>query len=403
MNLSPAFVPTRHPMLSWVRVAVAVSLSSLCFHLTARAQSFAGAVSYAAGGSPQGIAAADVNADGLADLLVANSSANTLSVLLNQVAQPGTFATAPASFSTKGLYPVALAVGDVNGDTYPDVVLVNETSSTVSVLLNTNSPALFAPASVYGSGSLLPRGIALGDVNKDGLLDIVLAATVGNKIGVLLNSPTAPGTFQAAQLYPSGGTRPEGLAVSDVDGDGQLDIIVANQTSNSVGVLLNSTQSPGTFATPVSYATGGTSPRALLCRDVNLDGLSDILVTNMASGTVSVLLNYQTAAGTFLPATAYATAASGPVGLGAGDITGDGLPDVIVADYEAKTGTTISILSNSTAKAAVFSSAARLYRSGGTGPHDVTVGDFNGDGRLDIATSNFGSNVIGVLLNTGKF
>lgn len=379
-----------------------VGLSSLSLTLPVSAQNFAGPATYAACGGPQGLVSADVNTDGQVDLLIANSGANAVSVLLNRPVQPGTFA-APVTFSTKGTYPVALAAGNLNGDGYPDVVLVNETSSTVSVLLNTANSTLFAPATVYASGPMLPRGVVLGDVNGDGLLDIVLTATGSGKVGILLNSPTNPGTFQAARSYPSGGKRPEGLALGDVNGDGQLDIVVCNQTSNAIGVLLNSPKTPGKFTAPVTYASGGALPRSLTLGDVDADGRLDIIVSNSAAGIVSVLANSSTAPGTFLPAVGYASAATGPVGIAAGDVTGDKAVDVVVADYNAKTGTSVCLLRHSTAGPGSFTSPAGVYGSGGTGPHDVVLGDFDGDGRLDIATTNFGSNTVGVLLNTGKF
>lgn len=376
----------------------------LSIPILSRAQRSPGTVAYAAGSGPQGIASADVNADGFVDLLIANASANAVSILLNEAAQPGKFAT-PLTFPTKGTYPVALAVGDLNGDKYPDVVLVNETSSNVSVLLNTAGSTLFAPAALYTSGLILPRGVALGDVNHDGLLDIVLTATVSDKIGILLNSPTKPGTFQRAITYRSGGNRPEGIALGDVNGDGQLDIIVCNQASSSVGILLNSTKTPGKFANPVTYASGGSLPRSLTLGDINGDGRVDIIVSNSAAGIVSVLANSITAPGSFLPAVGYASAATGPIGIGAGDVTGDKAVDVVVADYNAKTGTTICLLRHSSTNSGSFSftSPTSIYGSGGTGPHDIILSDLNGDGRLDIATTNFGSNTVGVLLNTGKF
>lgn len=393
---------TRHQTYLMLLGMVALAGSSLGLPAPAHAQSFAGPATYAAGSGPQGIASADVNADGWSDLLIADSGTNTVGVLLNQAAQPGTFAATPISFPARGTYPVALATGDLNGDKYPDVVLVNETSSSVSVLLNAAGPTLFAPATAYASGPMLPRGVALGDVNGDGLPDIVLTATASNKIGVLLNSPAKPGTFQAALTYRSGGNHPEGLALGDLNGDGQLDIVVGNQASSTVGVLLNSAKSPGKFAAPVSYASGGSLPRGLALGDVNRDSLLDVAVTNAATGTVSVLLNSATRPGTLLPATPYASGAAGPVGLALGDVTGDKTVELVVADYSAKTGTTLCLLRRTATGGSTYATPSKRYGSGGDGPHDVLLSDFNGDGRLDIATTNFGSNTVGVLLNTTK-
>jgi predicted nucleotidyltransferase len=375
---------------------------SLFYAASASAQRFKGVTGYTVNSGPQGIACADMNGDGWADIVVASSGANALSLLLNQAAQPGLFAATPLTFPVRGTYPVALAVGDVNADSLADVVVVNETSSSVSVLLHTTSPSLLASAVSYSAGALLPRGIALGDVNGDQLLDIVVAATASGKVGVLLNTPTAPGTFQTARTFRSGGTRPEGLALGDVNGDGQLDIVVVNQASNTVAVLLNSSKTPGKFATPTTYSSGGASPRGVTVSDLNRDGLVDVLVANTAAGTVGVLAANATAPGTLLPATVYASPATGPLGISAGDVTGDQVTDIVVADYAAKEGTALYLLVQSPSAPSTFQATSGIYGSGGVGPHDVLMRDLNGDGYLDIVTSNFGTNTVGVLLNSSK-
>jgi len=365
------------------------------------AQNFSPAVAYPTGRAPQGLATADVDQDGLTDLLIVNSGSNTLSVLLNQPAAPGTFSLTPVTFPTGGTYPVALALADVNRDGQPDVVVVNEASSTVSVLLHA-ATGLFSPATSYSGGGVAPRGIAVGDVNNDGLPDIVLTASGSNRVGILLNSLLTPGKFLPMLSFSSGSARPEGIALADVDGDTYLDILVINQRGNSISTLLNSAKKPGKFQNGSSYATSGTIPRGISLGDFNGDGQLDIALTNEGTGSVTILLNSITTKGRFSTATTYASGANNPVGIAVGDVNGDKQPDIVVADYAAKKGTTLGILLNSAPSPSTFSTNPATYDSGGMGPHDVLLQDLNGDGRLDIATTNLASNTVGVLLNTGK-
>ena len=366
------------------------------------AQSFSAAVVYPTGSAPQGLAAIDVNQDSLADLLTVNSGSNTVSILLNQRVAPGTFSLVPVTFPTGGTYPVALALADVNSDKQADMVVVNEMSSTVSVLLNSATTSLFSRATTYSSGGVAPRGVAVGDVNNDGLPDIVLTTIGTNKIGILLNSPATPGKFLPVATFSSGSVRPEGIVLEDVDGDTYLDVLVTNQRNNSVSVLLNSPKKPGKFLAGSSYASSGTTPRGISVSDLNGDGRPDVALTNEGTGSVAILLNSSTAKGSFSNGTIYTSGANNPVGIAVGDVNGDQQRDIVVADYAAKKGTTLCILLNSVTAPGTFSAPPAIYDSNGTGPHSVVLRDLNNDGRLDIATTNLGSDTVGVLLNIGK-
>lgn len=387
--------------------AFAIWLSTILLVVSGRgpvatAQNFSTAVVYVTGRAPQGLAAIDINQDSLADLLTVNSGSNTVSILLNQRASPGTFSPVPVTFPTGGTYPVALVLADVNNDEQPDMVVVNEMSSTVSVLLHSAASDLFSPAATYSSGGVAPRGVAVGDVNNDGLPDIVLTTIGSNRVGILLNSLVTPGKFLPVITFSSGGVRPEGIVLKDVDGDACLDILVTNQRDNSLGVLLNSPKKPGKFLAGSSYTSSGTTPRGISITDLNGDGRLDLALTNEGTGSVAILLNSSTTKKVSFNTATYTSGANNPVGIAVGDINGDHRPDIVVADYAAKKGTTLSILLNSASSPGTFPAPPIRYDSNGTGPHDVVLYDLNGDGRLDIVTTNLGSSTVGVLLNTGK-
>src|SRR5207245_2226375 len=186
--------------------------------------------------------------------------------------------------------------------------------------------------------STTPVSVTVGDLNGDGKLDLAVANLNSNTVSVLLNT-TAPGaampSFAAKQDFPTG-TTPFSVTVGDVNLDGKLDLAVANSNSNTVSVLLNTT-APGaatpSFAAKQDFNTG-TTPRSVTVGDVNLDGELDLAVANVNSNTVSVLLN-TTAPGaatpSFAPKQDFATGTT-PVSVTVGDVNGDGKLDLRFAN-----------------------------------------------------------------------
>ncbi|GAA0721147.1 hypothetical protein GCM10009105_31210 [Dokdonella soli] len=359
------------------------------------------------GSTPWSVTAADLNGDGKADLIVGSLSDNTVSVWLNTSA-PGaatpSFA-AQQTFAT-GLGPASVTVADVNGDGKPDLIVASNNDSTVSVLLNTTASGAatpsFAAQRTFATG-LAPRAVTTADVNGDGKPDLIVANYNGG-VSVLLNT-TAPGaatpSFAAQQTFATG-LGPASVTVADVNGDGKPDLIVANANDNTVSVLRNTTTSGATtpsFAAQQTFGTG-TNPDSVTAADVNGDGKPDLIVANLSSNTVSVLLN-TTAPGAATPSFAAQrlfAVGSGPVAVTAADVNGDGKPDLIVANANDNT---VSVLLNTTAPgAATPSFAAQQTFATGLGPASVTTTDVNGDGKPDLIVVNSYSNTVSVLLNT---
>ena len=287
---------------------------------------FKAAVTYALGGyGATSVTLADVNGDGKVDLIAAGGCAGggCANVLLGN--GDGTFNTTVATYNSSGISALSVAVADVNRDGHPDVVVANQcsddtcTSSDVAVLLN-NGSGIFAAAAPYDSGGLFSDSVAIGDVNRDGKPDIIVAnssasSTVDDgNVGVLLGN--GDGTFKTAVAYLSGAFGAASVAVSDVNGDGILDLVVANCSGTAsscvgalpgdVGVLLG--KGDGTFQTAVTYAPGGKTPFAVAVGDVNGDGRPDILVASCfsnacgaAPGTLGVLINQPPVVGVCIP------------------------------------------------------------------------------------------------------
>ena len=320
--------------------------------------------------------------------------------------------TVPAFFSPTtfavGAGPVVQAVGDFNGDGRADLVVVNQTSNTVSVLLG-NGDGTFQPKTDYATGTT-PWGVAVGDFNGDGKLDIAVANNGANSVSILLGN--GDGTFQPRTDIALLLT-PVALTVGDFNGDGKADIAVAteNVANDSVTMLLGNGN--GTFQAPVTTVTDSALPgtaglfgggqSSIASADFNGDGHLDLVVVNNKDsrvpvgrftltfteqnqpGTVSVLLG--NGDGTFQAPQNFAASIS-PTSVAVGDFNGDGRPDFAVAGDSS----VLSVFMNS--GGGNFSSSSIFI---GSAAGILAAGDFNGDGATDLAVP------VITLSNSGAF
>jgi hypothetical protein len=324
------------------------------------------------------------------------------------------------TYDTGGFQAEAVVSADLNGDGKPDLVLVNACGGdsscpggTVGVLLN-NDDGTFGTAVTYGTNGWLAQAVAVGDLNGDGKVDIVVAnncasdpgtgsCTTDGNVAVLLGN--GDGTFQAALVYDSGGSLASSVVIADVNGDGKPDLLVVNRCGSSttcagngtVAVLLGN--GDGTFQTAVNYDTGALQSNAVAVADVNGDGKLDLVVSNTCqvgtcdnvgdqSGSVSVLLG--NGDGTFKETANYTSGSYGTDAVAVADLNGDGKVDIAVSSScagprssDCGAGNVSVFLGNGDG---TFQSGTSLSTVGiGTG--GVRVADVDGDGKPDLLVS----------------
>ena len=360
---------------------------------TIAAGTLAQKVDFTSGTAPLIVAVGDIDGDGKPDLVTANNAVGTISVLHNTSA---TGAVTASSYAAKvdftaGTNPIDIAIGDMDGDGKPDIAVANGGSDNVSVFRNTSSGSVSLATAVNFTTGAGPGGVALGDLDGDGKPDLAVTNVTDNTVSVFRNTSTSgsitTSSFAAKVDFPTG-TDPRGVRIGDLDGDGLPEIATANSTGNSVSVLRN-TSTPGTittssFAVKVDLPTN-TFPRLLTIGDIDGDGVIDIAAANVSSDNVSVLRNMSTVGTISFDGKVDFPTSIGPIGIGLGDVDGDGKPDIVAAN---NTANTVSVLRNTSVSGTV-SFAGKVDVTAATGPWGVSIVDLDGDGRPELAVGNF--------------
>ncbi|MDO7852720.1 FG-GAP-like repeat-containing protein [Hymenobacter convexus] len=362
----------------------------------AQAQGFDPVIAYptVAGTRPYGLALSDINGDGRLDIVAGDNNANihTTSILLGQPG--GSFGTATAYPSVPGSWD--LAVTDVNLDGRPD--LVTGCNGVAQAALQLGQPGGgFGALTTYQTGGGIVQGIAVGDVTGDGLPDLVVA-DMGNSTVNLLRGQAggfAPTPITRYSMGPN--SSPFAVALGDLNGDGRLDIVVGNAKSSTIGVLQGQA---GGFAPLVTYSAfrNGSSGNfipflGMALADVNADSRLDVVVTTqdtLSSATLGVLLGQPGGLG---PITYYPAGGLLSNSVAVGDVNADTWPDLVLASPRANSvGVFLGYPGG-------FSAPFLYFTGTGTVPYAVKLGDVNNDGRPDIVTTNSATSSVGVLLN----
>lgn len=330
------------------------------------------------------LAAGDLNGDTFPDVVGATGS-NTVSVCLNK---------GDGTFHPNVDYPVLtnsslVLVADLDGNDDPDVV-VRTSDFTIVILLGNGDGTLQDGINYSYDGHAIPTSLTVGDINGDGIPDIAGAGT-GEALGIPILLGNGDGTFQAAPKYPTG-DGPLSPQAGDFNGDGLLDLVVANNFSNNVSLFLNN--GDGTFGSSVEYLAGKNA-ESIAIADFNNDGTNDIAVANQNTNVVSLLLGKGD--GTF-----FNTTTVGPVVVGSGSVLaglfdGDTNADVIVVGMS--TNFQAGVLMFHGTGFGTF--ATPLVSAGPTVGDKLAAGLFNSDTNLDLVVGKTGQNVVQTMLGNG--
>ena len=340
--------------------------------------------------APQAVLLADFNGDGKADAAVANSGSANLSVFLGN--SDGTFGTRQDNATGNG--PNFVAAADFNGDGKVDLAVANRADGTVSILLGNGDGSFQGHTDLpCASGA---SAIAVGDFNLDGSLDVAVSNDAGT-VSILLGN--GDGSFQGHVDYPTGAS-PLRIIAADLNGDGVLDLATADYNCPScspgqVSVLLGN--GDGSFQGHVEYDVG-TNPGSLAVADLNGDGKLDLLATNancvdagctqFSPGTVSVLIG--NGDGSFTSHLDYGVGQE-PASAVMGDFNGDGKLDVATANRADNTASLLLGNGDGTF-------AAQTVFSAGSAPVAIAAADLNQDGRLDLGVVNLNDSTLATML-----
>jgi hypothetical protein len=347
------------------------------------------------GTAPGSVEIADLNGDGKPDIVVANEQSNNVTILLGD--GKGGFTQAKGSPFPAGHNPNDIAIGDFNNDGKLDLAIANHDQKHLTVLLGDGNggftPAPNSPFVVEVQPHT--HGVATGDLNGDGNLDLVTDNWENNQVAVLFGD--GKGNFNTSGTFLDVGKMPyQRVRVGDANGDGNADIITTNLEGDNVTILLG--DGKGGFKQSVgSPFPCGDSPFNFAIGDVNGDGKPDLAIVNSPSSSarsgkdgLTILLGDGAGGFKMMTGSPFATGKI-PNRVAIGDVNGDGVNDIAVSSPDGNNITLFLMSSKGVASSSTIAIGGK--------PKGLAIRDLNGDGKADIVITNNGDNTVTVMLS----
>jgi hypothetical protein len=302
----------------------------------------------------------------------------------------------PKIDSSAGLGTVNLNTADIDGDGKPDVAAVSDVRNVVFVYHNnsTNGSISLSSKITLVTGEK-PTSVVFADLDGDGRLDLVIANSGDSSISVLRNTSVSNSISFGSKTDYRTGKSAVGVAACDFDNDGKPDIATVNGADNSVSVLRNSSTAGNISFAPKADFSTGNNPTSIAVSDLNGDGKQDIAVTNYNDNSISVLRNISTSGSIAFNPKVDFPAISKPIAIAIADFDKNNKPDIAIAgDIQPR----FTILKNlSTGGNEVFSATTNY--AVGAAAYSISVADMDGDGMPDIATANGDASTVSVFKN----
>lgn len=363
------------------------------------------AINPATGTQPNQVVTGDLNGDNLLDLVAVNTSAGTITVLLNNGTGTG-FTEAPGSPVTVGANPTGAVLADLNNDGKLDLLVAcSGGSGTISVLPGAGTGSFSSVTNITGAGPV--QMIAVGDLNGDGLLDLVAPQLYTNVGRALIGLGT--GSFSSGtsgfnfSIYGGLDLAPRAVTLADFNEDGLLDLASANFTGSagtgSVSFRLG--DGAGSFTGSTNLPASGAA--SLIATDLTSDGHVDLASSNPYASTAVFNVWPGTGTGSFSGSNVFTLTPSGggfAYTLSTGDYDGDGIIDLVAprSGFGANAGVDVFTYNSSTS---AFTGPTIVNSLGfGNGPRYVAVADLNNDRTLDFVTANPSAATLSVSLTT---